>query len=168
MSERAIEGAIQQAAKDCAAACYDMAYAAACYDMAYGGGYSAPRMEAACLPHIRHAFDSISQPANAEAEGIAALKEQNNHLTREKQRLASQLAQLRAENERLTRIIEATKSFAEKNTMLRKIASRIPAKQWMKAQEDAGFGNVIKAQIGDVKVDEHWLEFVSVKPTQGA
>lgn len=52
MSERAkaIEEAIKQAAKDCAAVCYDMVRQ---------GGYSKDTMEAWCLPHIEHAFDSL-------------------------------------------------------------------------------------------------------------
>lgn len=64
--------------------------------IAYGGGYinAHGSYRQVSVAELQSWIDSLSQPAEAETAGIAALKEQNEHLRREKQRLASQLDEL--------------------------------------------------------------------------
>lgn len=90
-----------------------------------------------------------------EIDSFTALIEE---VEKDRDELRAAVERLLAENEKL---LATAKSFAEKNTILRRIACHIPGKTWLQAKEECGYGNEIHAQINDAKADEAWLQFIT-------
>ena len=73
------------------------------------------------------------------------------------------------EIDELRRLAAQAFQMAQRNTILRKIAAHVPAKVWIEAKEKAGFGTEVSAsQLEDPKLDEAWMEFISVRSRGGS